>query len=109
MKDILTQLQRVAYVMFKDGWQSKETAGLAFLEITSLRAEITRLQKELETAREDALEEAAAIFDARNDKITELMEREYHQVVKDSCVSAILRNATDAAAIRALKDKEVAG
>ena len=72
-------------------------------------AEITRLQKELETAREDALEEAAAIFDARNDKITELMEREYHQVVKDSCVSAILRNATDAAAIRALKDKEVAG
>lgn len=89
MSDILDQLRRVAYVMFKDGWQSKETAGLAFLEIVKLRAEITRLQKELETAREDALEEAAK--------------------VADGYVGMGWRGDELPAAIRALKDKEVAG
>ncbi|HEX5935890.1 MAG TPA: hypothetical protein VFY63_17150 [Pseudorhizobium sp.] len=92
MSDILGQLRRVAYVMFKDGWQSKEVAPLAGMEIISLRADITRLQKELDTAREDALEEAAAEVD----RVTR--ELGYMPNCTYTCAS-----------IRALKDKEVAG
>lgn len=61
---IRDQLQRVAYVMFKDGWQSKEVAPLAFLEITALRARVSTLEAELEKARE-ALEPFAVY--AEND------------------------------------------
>ncbi len=52
MSDLLDQLKRVAYVVFDDGWQSKEIAPFVGLEIISLRAKVRTLEAELAKARE---------------------------------------------------------
>jgi len=62
-------------------------------------AELTRLQKELETAREDALEEAA--------KVANRKWQEYQGPFGSQAASACGYEIETA--IRALKDKEVAG
>lgn len=70
----------------------------AAVEISELRAEITRLQKALDTARKDALEEAAKVAE---------------QLPMLRAVSPVHVKSTSpqdvADFIRALKDKEVAG
>lgn len=44
MSDIIDELRRTDYVMFKDGWQSKDLAARAGIEILRLREENAKLK-----------------------------------------------------------------
>lgn len=83
--------------LFKECALARDEAGLLGSVpecIRYLDAEITRLQKELDTARADALEEAAKYHDSLATIASGYIARQHKQ---------------HASRIRALKDKEVAG
>lgn len=44
MADLIEELSRASYVMFKDGWQSKDLAARAGIEILRLREENAKLK-----------------------------------------------------------------
>lgn len=83
----------------KTAWQIESAAVMLHAATDNIQAaaEITRLQKGLDTAREDALEEAAKVAD----------EKAQHWDSPRGHEREALLDAADA--IRNLKDKEVAG
>ena len=109
MRGIVEQLQRVAYVMFNDGWQSKEIAPLAGLEIITLRSRVAALEAENASLREqvekarEALEPFAKYAVSDGFGLDSRASRTMEDILREQAKRPVLRPA------RALKDKEERG
>lgn len=107
MSDLVRKLQAVDHMSVEDCFLQSPLFGQA-------AAEITRLQKELDTAREDALEEAAKVAESEpeldGDPPREVMDAMIAiGPIGNARASVRATKLNIAKRIRSLKDKEVAG